>query len=146
MGSSIRHAAPKREAVSGEARQSPGSAPEPISTDNAGIAQILRTAVQEGASDLHFKAGEPVLIRIKGSLLPLKVARLTPDATARILEALRPRHLAHHTVTEVQELDFSFALSGSGRFRVNVFRQRGSLALVIRVLPKIGRASCRERV
>jgi len=121
-----------REPVSAEA---PLKGPEPIATDNAGIAQILRTAVQEGASDLHFKAGEPVLIRIKGSLLPLKVARLTPDATARILEALRPRHLAHHTVTEVQELDFSFALSGSGRFRVNVFRQRGSLALVIRVIP-----------
>ena len=67
--------------------------PEPISTDQAGITQILRTAVQEGASDLHFKASEPVLIRIKGSLLPLKVARLTPDATEKIFEVLRPKHL-----------------------------------------------------
>src|SRR5262245_5453686 len=135
MGSSIRHAAPKREAVSGEARQSPGSAPEPISTDNAGIAQILRTAVQEGASDVHFKAGEPVLVRIKGNLLPLKVARLTPEATLRTFESLRPRHLGHVVGTDVQELDFSFALPGAGRFRVNTFRQRGSLALVIRVIP-----------
>ncbi len=109
--------------------------PEPIATDNAGIAQILRTAVSEGASDLHFKAGEPVLVRIKGSLLPLKVARLTPDASARVFEALRPKHLAHISGSEVQELDFSFALTGTGRFRVNVFRQRGSLALVIRVIP-----------
>ena len=121
-----------REPVSAEA---PGKGPEPIATDNAGIAQILRTAVQEGASDLHFKAGEPVLVRIKGGLLPLRVARLTPDATARVFEALRPRHLAHLTAGEVQELDFSFALSGTGRFRVNTFRQRGSLALVIRVIP-----------
>jgi twitching motility protein PilT len=135
MGSSIRHAAPKREAVSGEARQSPGSAPEPISTDQAGIAQILRTAVQEGASDLHFKAGEPVLIRIKGSLLPLKVARLTSEATEKIFDVLRPKHLGHVAGGEVQELDFSFALTGTGRFRVNAFRQRGSLALVIRVIP-----------
>jgi len=109
--------------------------PEPIATDNAGIAQILRTAVQEGASDVHFKAGEPVLMRIKGSLCPLRVARLTPDATQRIFEALRPRHLAALAASELEELDFSFALAGTGRFRVNVFRQRGSLALVIRVIP-----------
>jgi twitching motility protein PilT len=124
-----------REAVSGEARQAPTNGPEPVSTDQAGITQILRTAVQEGASDLHFKASEPVLIRIKGNLLPLKVARLTPEATEKIFEVLRPRHLAHVSGTEVQELDFSFALAGTGRFRVNAFRQRGSLALVIRVIP-----------
>jgi twitching motility protein PilT len=124
-----------REAVSGEALRTPPAGPEPISTDQAGITQILRTAVQEGASDLHFKASEPVLIRIKGSLLPLKVARLTPDATEKIFEVLRPRHLAQVAGSEVQELDFSFALSGIGRFRVNAFRQRGSLALVIRVIP-----------
>jgi twitching motility protein PilT len=115
--------------------QSPLKGPEPVATDNAGIAQILRTAVQEGASDVHFKAGEPVLVRIKGVLLPLKVARLTPDATGRIFEALRPRHITGLAAADVQELDFSFALSGTGRFRVNVFRQRGSLALVIRVIP-----------
>jgi twitching motility protein PilT len=124
-----------REAVSGEARQTPPAGPEPVSTDQAGIAQILRTAVQEGASDLHFKASEPVLVRIKGNLLPLKVARLTPEATEKIFEALRPRHLAQVAGSEVQELDFSFALAGIGRFRVNAFRQRGSLALVIRVIP-----------
>jgi twitching motility protein PilT len=124
-----------REAVSGEARQTPPGGPEPVSTDQAGITQILRTAVQEGASDLHFKASEPVLIRIKGSLLPLKVARLTPEATEKIFEVLRPRHLSHVSGAEVQELDFSFALAGTGRFRVNAFRQRGSLALVIRVIP-----------
>jgi twitching motility protein PilT len=124
-----------REAVSGEALRTPPAGPEPISTDQAGITQILRTAVQEGASDLHFKAGEPVLIRIKGSLLPLKVARLTPEATEKMFEALRPRHLAQVAGSEVQELDFSFALAGIGRFRANAFRQRGSLALVIRVIP-----------
>jgi twitching motility protein PilT len=122
-----------REPVSAE---TPLKGPEPIATDSAGVAQILRTAVQEGASDLHFKAGEPVLVRIKGALLPLKVARLTPEATMRIFEALRPRHLAHVAPGEVQEIDFSFALSGTGRFRVNAFRQRGSLALVIRVIPQ----------
>jgi twitching motility protein PilT len=76
-----------------------------------------------------------VLIRIKGSLVPLKVARLTPEASAKVFEVLRPRHLAHVSPAEVQELDFSFALSGTGRFRVNTFRQRGSLAMVIRVIP-----------
>ena len=124
-----------REPVSADSRQPLPQGPGPIATDQAGITQILRTAVQEGASDVHFKAGEPVLIRIKGSLLPLKVARLTPEASAKVFEALRPRHLAHVSAGEVQELDFSFALSGTGRFRVNTFRQRGSLAMVIRVIP-----------
>jgi twitching motility protein PilT len=124
-----------REPVSADPRQPLPQGPGPIATDQAGIAQILRTAVQEGASDVHFKAGEPVLIRIKGSLVPLKVARLTPEVTAKVFEALRPRHLVHVTGAEVQELDFSFALSGTGRFRVNTFRQRGSLAMVIRVIP-----------
>ena len=124
-----------REPVSADPRQPLPQGPGPIATDQAGISQILRTAVQEGASDVHFKAGEPVLIRIKGSLVPLKVARLTPEASAKVFEALRPRHLAHVSAGEVQELDFSFALSGTGRFRVNTFRQRGSLAMVIRVIP-----------
>ena len=124
-----------REPVSADARQTLPQGPEPIATDQASIMQILRAAVQEGASDLHFKAGEPVLLRIKGSLLPLKVARLTPEATAKIFDVLRPRHLAHVSGADVHELDFSFALPGTGRFRVNTFRQRGTLALVIRVIP-----------
>jgi len=110
--------------------------PEPVVTDSAGIAQILRTAVAEGASDLHFKAGEPVLVRIRGGLVPLKMARMTPETTSRVFETLRPRHLGHVSAAEVQELDFSFALPATGRFRVNTFRQRGSLALVIRVIPQ----------
>ena len=116
--------------------ETPVKAPEPNPTDSAGLAQILRTAVQEGASDLHFKAGEPVLVRMNGDLLPLKMARLTPDATLRIFETLRPRHLAHVSGSDVQELDFSYSLSGTGRFRINTFRQRGTLALVIRVIPQ----------
>jgi twitching motility protein PilT len=124
-----------REPVSADARQPLPQGPDPIATDQASIMQILRAAVQEGASDLHFKAGEPVLLRIKGALVPLKVARLTPETTIKVFEALRPRHLAHVSSAEVQELDFSFALSGTGRFRVNLFRQRSSVALVIRVIP-----------
>jgi twitching motility protein PilT len=124
-----------RDPVTAETRQPLPQGPDPIATDQASIMQILRAAVQEGASDLHFKAGEPVLLRIKGGLVPLKVARLTPETTLKVFEALRPRHLAQLAGSDVQELDFSFALSGTGRFRVNTFRQRGSLALVIRVIP-----------
>ena len=51
-----------REPVSADARQTLPQGPEPIATDQASIMQILRAAVQEGASDLHFKAGEPVLL------------------------------------------------------------------------------------
>jgi twitching motility protein PilT len=103
--------------------------------DRAALENILRAAVKEGASDLHFKAGEPVLFRVKGKLRPLKVPRLKPEDTRAVIEVLKPRHLAELKIEDLQELDFSFALAGTGRFRVNCFRQRGSLALVVRVIP-----------
>ena len=103
--------------------------------EGAPLQDILRAAVSEGASDIHFKAGEPVLFRVNGNLHPLKVPKLHPDDTQRIFEELRPTHLHETNPSEVEELDFSFSVSETGRFRVNVFRQRGSLALVIRAIP-----------
>ncbi len=103
--------------------------------DRANLDNVLRAALREGASDLHFKAGEPVLFRVKGSLRPLKVPKLMPQDTAKVFEELRPAHLAHVDAATVKELDFSFAVSEAGRFRANVFRQRESVALVIRAIP-----------
>jgi twitching motility protein PilT len=99
------------------------------------IDQILRTAVEGEASDVHFKAGEPVLVRVKGSLRTLGRGRLAPKDTEAVFLALCPTQLEQEDLTTLQERDFSFSVPGAGRFRVNAFRQRGSLALVVRVLP-----------
>jgi twitching motility protein PilT len=103
--------------------------------DRNRVEQILRAAVKGGVSDVHFKAGEPVLLRVQGRLQALNSPKLRPDDTQRVFESLRPAHLASQDPESLHEMDFSYAMSGVGRFRVNVFRQRGSVALVIRVIP-----------
>jgi twitching motility protein PilT len=110
--------------------------PAPARTiDRAVLDQILRSAIQGGASDVHFKAGEPVLVRVKGSLRALGRGKLTPPETLAVFRALAPMGPAEQAPETLQERDFSFSVPGAGRFRVNAFRQRGSVALVVRVLP-----------
>jgi len=106
-----------------------------MAMDREKLEQILRTAVKQGASDVHLKAGERVLLRINGELVPLNTPRLTPENTRGLYEAIRPALKSRVEADEVHELDFSFAAPGTGRFRVNCFRQRGTLALVLRVIP-----------
>ncbi len=103
--------------------------------DSAFVTKILKSAVAVGASDVHFKAGEQVLLRIRGELQPLNIPKLTPQDTKQVFESLRPTHAANVEADQVQELDFAHSVSGLGRFRVNTFRQRGSIALVIRIVP-----------
>jgi twitching motility protein PilT len=105
------------------------------SIDRDRVEQILRAAVKGGVSDVHFKAGEPVLLRIQGKLQALNFPKLRPEDTQRVLECLRPAHLELPGPDALRELDFAHVLAGVGCFRVNVFRQRGSVALVIRVIP-----------
>ena len=103
--------------------------------DQAWVDKVLRTAVSAGASDVHFKAGEPVLMRINGELRVIKTPKLNPDSTQQVFESLHPGYLEGQEPTSLRELDFSHSVSGLGRFRVNVFRQRGSIALVVRIIP-----------
>lgn len=103
--------------------------------DHAWVEKVLRTAVAASASDVHFKAGEPVLMRIRGELRSIKTPKLAPDQTRQILDSLRPAYVSQEEFETLQELDFSHAVPSVGRFRVNVFRQRGSFALVVRIIP-----------
>jgi twitching motility protein PilT len=109
--------------------------PDPAGVDRARVEKILRVAFRNGASDVHFKAGERVLLRIKGKLQAVDVPPLRPHDTEAVLRALRPEHVPESALEGLEELDFSYSVSGVGRFRVNAFRQRGSVALVVRVIP-----------
>ena len=108
---------------------------EPSVLDRPRVEQILRAALAKGASDVHFKAGDKILLRIRGELRALDVPKLTPRQTHEVLEAIRPARMAGIDLETLREIDFSFAVPGAARFRANAFRQRGSLAIVVRVIP-----------
>ncbi len=102
--------------------------------DRSRIEDILRLGIQRGASDVHFKVGERVMMRINGRLHRLNLPPLVPEDARRVYESLRPPHV-DQPAENVREADFSLSVPGAGRFRVNTFQQRGTLALVIRLIP-----------
>lgn len=96
--------------------------------------EILRMSVEEKASDIHFTAGCPPYYRIDGVLTPLKGDKLQPTD----LEALRLLILDNRHRNELEtngQTDMAYAIPGVGRFRVNVYKQRGTLASAMRCLP-----------
>lgn len=100
-----------------------------------GLTDILQQAVERAASDILLMAGLPVAYKVNGVILR-EGERLRPKDTAQLTRELY--HLAgERDMTKLEQTgddDFSFALSGLSRFRVNALRQRGSLGLVIRVV------------
>jgi twitching motility protein PilT len=97
--------------------------------------EILKAAVQRGASDLHIKAGDVFRARVHGELIPLSKQRLTPEQTRQIALQLIPHQRDRERIDELRDYDCSWGVSGIGRFRVNLLRQRGSIMIVMRVIP-----------
>ncbi len=96
----------------------------------------LRETVELGGSDLHVKAGSPPMVRIDGELQPLEgVEALTSEMTEAALDPILTDARAKSEFDEVGEADFSHAIRGLSRFRVNAFRQRGSVSIVCRAIP-----------
>jgi twitching motility protein PilT len=93
--------------------------------------QLLAYAVERGASDVHLKVGSPPFIRIDGRLERIEHASVSPVETERIAFAIMPKQRAEEFIAS-SEADFAYSVSGLGRFRVNVMRQRGSVGLVLR--------------
>lgn len=96
---------------------------------------ILSVALKSRASDIHMKAGLPPIYRIDGVLRPLpKAPRIAPDAIRKIAsEIMNERQRAQFETT--REVDLAYGVPGLGRFRVNVFTQRGTVSMVFRVIP-----------
>jgi twitching motility protein PilT len=98
------------------------------------LQQLLQKALAANASDIHVKVGQPPGARVRGDMVYFRVDKVKPedtDALARLLLA----HRGVDDVTDLREFDTSYAAPGIGRFRVNVYRQRGSLAIVMRSIP-----------
>ncbi len=97
------------------------------------ILEILKTAIEMGASDVHITVASPPIMRVNGKLILMNDSKLLPEDTNRIIMQM---------LTEEQvvlfdkrgELDFSYSNPGLGRFRVNVYKQRGSYSMALRIV------------
>lgn len=96
---------------------------------------LLRITIERGASDLHITMGLPPILRINGKLTSTEFSRLAPDDTKKLIYSIL-NDKQKETFEKTFELDCSHGLKGMGRFRINVFRQRGSIAAALRVIPQ----------
>ena len=93
---------------------------------------LLRESTQQGATELHLKAPQRPMLRVGGALIPTDVPPLSPNDTQAAAYALCTLANENLQLAEVRECSFSFGLERVGRFQVYLYRQRGSLAVVIR--------------
>ena len=99
------------------------------------ITDFLKKAVEDEASDLFVLAGSPVIEKKEGHIVPLTEKHLLPEETKQLIAEIYG--MARRDMEQYEKSgddDFSFAIGGLARFRVNAYRQRGSLAAVIRVV------------
>ena len=93
--------------------------------------RILKTAVDGGASDIHLKIATPVIFRISRQLVAIECPHPAEDWMNAMVHHITPRHLVKKLEVE-REIDFSYYLPGIGRFRTNLFQQRGQWCLAMR--------------
>jgi twitching motility protein PilT len=97
--------------------------------------EILQIALRGGASDIHLKAGLPPMFRLDGALVPLKDARrLAPEEIGKMALGIMNDY-QKEKYKQTNEVDLAYGVPGLGRFRVNVFQQRGTIGIVLRVIP-----------
>jgi twitching motility protein PilT len=99
-----------------------------------GIRELLQHMVDRGASDLHVTTGIPPIIRVRGELVRLSGNPLSPQETREMCYSILTES-QKHKLEESLELDLSFGVRGLGRFRANIFMQRGTLAGAFRLIP-----------
>lgn len=93
--------------------------------------KILRAAVEGGASDIHLKVETPVIFRINRQLVSIECPFPTVEWMDHVVQTMVPKH-AQQRLDADREVDFSYFLPGVGRFRTNVFQQRGSWCMAMR--------------
>ena len=97
--------------------------------------EILKIALKGGASDIHLKSGLPTMFRVDGALVPLKNGeRLLPEEMQKTAFSLM-NPVQQARFEEARECDLAYGIPGLGRFRVNIFQQRGTIGIVFRVIP-----------
>ncbi len=97
------------------------------------IDEILIKAKESGASDVHITVGIPPRMRVNGELIPMDYEKMLPKDTLEVAKSVMSE-LQWERFEERGEYDMSFAIPGCGRFRVNAFKQRGSIAMAFRLV------------
>ena len=99
------------------------------------VNDLLKIAVERGASDLHLKVGSYPMMRLRGELVPaIEERRLDHEDTVAMAAAVMST-IQRQKFKDSQEIDFAYSIPGLGRFRCNVFQQRGTIGIVLRVIP-----------
>ena len=95
---------------------------------------VLQQLVQQSGSDLHLKVGRPPTLRVNGDLVPLQLPAMKPEDLKSLAEqVMSPKQVKEFA--EHKEADFAIGVPGIGRFRVNVYQQRGTIAYALRAIP-----------
>jgi len=102
--------------------------------DKEQLHKLLTFGIQRGVSDVHFAVGHRPHYRVKGDLMAAKYAPMTPEDTQDIARVLFQQP-EWDSSQMLRERDLSYSIPGVGRFRVHIFNQRGSVGIVIRVIP-----------
>ncbi|MBU1694519.1 MAG: type IV pilus twitching motility protein PilT [Verrucomicrobia bacterium] len=98
------------------------------------MSDLLSLVISEGASDLHLTVGVPPILRLHGALHPLDAEVLKPEDTERLMKSITSdEHL--QKVREQGGTDFGFGFGDLARFRVSVFKQKGQIGIVLRLIP-----------
>lgn len=98
------------------------------------IVELLKIGMEKRASDIHITVGVPPILRIDGKLTPLDMEPLKPSNTKDLVYNTLSESLIQQLEKE-GELDTSFSSPGIGRYRVNAYKQRGSYAMALRIIP-----------
>jgi twitching motility protein PilT len=103
--------------------------------DESFFRALLTKAVAGKASDVHLKVGQPPGARIRGDMVYFRTERVTAEDTTAVAGIVITKRDVLEQLDDLKEYDTSYLAPGIGRFRVNVYRQRGSLAVVMRFIP-----------
>src|SRR5437763_2084724 len=99
------------------------------------VNDLLKIAVDNGASDLHLKVGTFPMMRVRGTLLPVTEEKRLDHEDVVAMSAAIMSTQQRQKFKETQEVDLAYSVAGLGRFRCNIFQQRGTVGLVLRVIP-----------
>ena len=118
-----------------DSRKSAPAEPSPAANPVPPMEDLLRLVLEEGASDLHLSVGTPPALRRHGRLVKLNTRPLTAEDTEKLARAITS-DANFARVNEHGSVDFGFSYRDANRFRVSVYRQQGSIAVALRIIPK----------
>jgi twitching motility protein PilT len=104
-------------------------------TNETYLVQLLAKAVGAGASDVHLKVGQPPGARVSGDIVYFRADPLRPQDTENIARHLIKDPMVRQGLATLREHDTAYEAKGVGRFRVNIYRQKGTVAIVMRAIP-----------